>query len=127
MSESLYSQKMVDAIETLYGKYNKRPEMKIVPNLYKKYGCWGQTTYLRDIHEPVLIEIDQDVFQNNPKEGLTTVVHEMLEWRGIERGEQFPHQFAEQSQDSILSVAALTPMDYILQQRPLLSLILRGY
>jgi len=127
MSESLYSQKIVDAIETLYGKYKKRPEMKVVTDLYKTYGCWGQTTYLRDAHEPVLIEIDQNIFENNTKEGLTTVVHEMLEWRGIERGEQYPHWFAEQAQDSILSVAALTPIDYFLQKRPLLSLIFRGY
>lgn len=127
MSESLYNQKIVDAIETLYGQYSRRPEMKVTPNLYKTFGCWGQTTYLRETHTPVLIEIDQDLFQNNQREGLTTVVHEMLEWRGIERAEQFPHSWAEQNQDSILAVAALKPMDYLLQNHPFLSILLRGY
>lgn len=127
MSESLYSQKIVDAIETLYGKYTNKPILKVVPDLYKKYGCWGQTTYLRQANQPVMIEIDQDLLQNNPTEGLTTVVHEMLEWRGIERAEEFPHWFAEKSQDSILAVAALTPMDYFLQKHPVLSRIFRGY
>lgn len=127
MSESLYNQKIVDAIETLYGQYQHKPTMKVAPNLYKTFGCWGQTTYLRETHTPVLIEIDQDLFENNQREGLTTVVHEMLEWRGIERNEQFPHLWAEQNQESILAVAGLTPMDYFLQTHPVLSVILRGY
>ena len=127
MSESLHNQKIVDAIETLHGQYQRKPTMKVVPNLYKTFGCWGQTTYLRETHTPVLIEIDKDLFENNQREGLTTVVHEMLEWRGIERNEQFPHLWAEQNQDSILAVAGLTPMDYLLHNHPVLSIILRGY
>lgn len=123
----LYNQKIVNAIETLFGAYNAPPQMKVTSNLYKKYGCWGQTTYLRESKTPILIEVDEDLFENNKTEGLTTVVHEMLEWRAIEKGEQFPHQFAEQNQNSILAVSNLTPMDYLLQRHPVLSLIIRGY
>lgn len=126
-TEQLYNQKAIDAIETLFGPYQQKPQMKLTPNLYKKYGAWGQTTYIRESRLPILIEIDEDLFDKSPLEGMTTVVHEMLEWRGIERGESFPHQFAETHQTAILPVAMLTPLDYILQRHPLLSVIIRGY
>lgn len=128
MSEpELYNQKLVGEIETRFGSFTKAPQLKLTENLYNKYGCWGQTTYLRETHTPMLIEVDKDLFENNPAEGLTTVVHEMLEWRGIERNEPFPHLFAEKNQQALLSVASLTPLDYVLSKRPILSLIIRGY
>jgi len=123
----LYNQKIKGEIEKRFGSYEVPPTMQLTDNLYNKYGCWGQTTYLRETHTPIIIEVDKDLFDTSPTEGLTTVVHEMLEWRGIERKEPFPHLWAEQNQGAILNVASLTPLDYWLSQRPLLSLLVRGY
>jgi hypothetical protein len=128
MSESeLYNEKVVNAIEGMFGDYERPPKLKTTKNLYKTYGAWGQTTYIKESKLPILIEVDEDLLVENPREGVATIVHEMLEWRGIERGEEFPHFFAESNQDEIIPVAMLTPLDYFLHSHPILSLIIRGY
>lgn len=120
-----YYKTIVNAIEERFGKYFYTPRIILKPDLYKTSGALGQTLFLRsDGAEPVLIEIDSDIWHNRPQMGLETLIHELLEWRFIERGEKYPHFMSETHTPEILAAilqpAQLTLIDLFLQRHPML-------
>jgi len=121
-----YDSRLISEIEYRFGPYRSQPKIVLTPDLYKRLGAWGQTSFIRDGY-PVIIEIDRDIYLNNPALGKEVLVHELLEWRMIERGEKYPHYLAEKYTHEILARANITPLDLFLQRRPLLRLLLRGY
>lgn len=126
-----YYQPIIEAIENRFGKYQYTPRVVLIPDLYKTYGALGQTTFLRTRDgTPVLIEIDADIWHNRPALGLETLVHELLEWRFIERGEEHPHFLSETYTPEILAdvsgVATVSIFDIFLQRHPIIRRILLG-
>jgi hypothetical protein len=115
------------AVENRFGPYRYKPRVVIKPNLYKMYGSLGQTQFLKtEDGTPVLIEVDEDVWKK-PHLGIETLVHELLEWKFIESGEQFPHYLSETYTPEILGKATRTALDVFLQEHSILRRILRGY
>lgn len=99
-----YYKPIIQAIESHFGRYEYTPRVIIQPGLYKTYGALGETEFIRtEDGTPVLIRIDADIWHGRPQLGLETLVHELLEWRAVERGEEYPHFFAEQNTPLILS------------------------
>lgn len=122
-----YDQRIITEIERRWGPYTYTPRIKLTPNLYKRLGAYGQTTFIStEDGRPVLIEIDKDIYLNNPALGIEVLTHELLEWCAVERGEEFPHYFAEKHTPEVLKVAMATPLSVFLERRPLLRFLLRG-
>lgn len=134
-----YYQPIIQSIESHFGKYEYTPRVIIQPGLYKTYGALGETEFVRTADgTPVLIRIDADVWHSRPQQGLETLIHELLEWRAVERGEEYPHFFAEQNTPLILSEVTqkirsqatfgqpITLFDLILARFPLLRQIVKG-
>jgi len=126
ISLEAYDSLLIGEIEHRFGPYITQPKIVLSPDIYKRLGAWGQTTFIRDGY-PVMIEIDRDIYQKNPALGKEVLCHELLEWRMIERGEKYPHYLAEKYTNEILARANITPIDVFLSRRPLLRLLLRGY
>jgi hypothetical protein len=104
-----YYQPIIKVIESHFGKYEYTPRVVITPGLYKMYGALGETQFIKTTDgQPVLIQIDADIWHNRPQLGLETLVHELLEWKAIEMGQQYPHAFAEQYTPMILSEISTT-------------------
>ena len=121
-------QAFIKAIEERFGPYKYKPRVVITPNLYKKYGALGQTTFTKTADgTPVLIEIDADIWYNKPRLGRETLVHELLEWKFIEQGEEYPHHMSERYTPEIFGVASRTWLDVFLEEHPLIRRIVRGY
>lgn len=126
-----YYKPIIEAIEAKFGEYKYTPRVVLTPNLYKSYGALGETTFLKTRDgTPVLIEIDADVWHNRPKLGLETLVHELLEWKFIEMGEEYPHFLSETYTPEILAeisgVATVSALDIFLQRHPIIRRILLG-
>jgi len=118
---------IIETIENRFGRYRYKPRVAIKPDLYKKYGALGQTTFVKTADgTPVLIEIDADVWQK-PHLGLETLTHELLEWHAIEQGEEFSHFWAEQHTQEIFGQAARTIIDVFFANHPFLRRLVRGY
>lgn len=132
MSEAYYLspseyEAYIKAVEQRFGPYHYKPRVVVKPNLYKMYGSLGQTQFLKtEDGTPVLIEIDKDVWKK-PHLGTETLVHELLEWKFIEAGEEFPHYLSETYTPEILGKATRTFIDIFFQQYPILRRILKGY
>jgi hypothetical protein len=104
-----YYQPIIEAIEAHFGKYEYTPRVVITPGLYKRYGALGETQFIKTADgQPVLIQIDADIWHNRPQLGMETLVHELLEWKAIEMGQPYPHAFAEQYTPIILSEVTAT-------------------
>jgi hypothetical protein len=117
----------IKAIEKRFGPYRYRPRVVVKPNLYKMYGSLGQTQFLKTTDgTPVLIEIDEDIWKR-PYLGIETLVHELLEWKFIEAGEEFPHYLSETYTPEILGKATRTFIDFFFQQHPVFRRFLMGY
>jgi len=131
-----YYEPVIKAIESHFGKYKHVPRVVIVPDLYKMYGALGETQFVkRTDGQPVIINIDADVWHNKPQLGIETLVHELLEWRFIEKGEKYTHSLSEQYTPMILSEVLQTSalqrqtislLDTLLIRFPLLRRILLG-
>jgi len=109
---------LVESIEAQFGSYKNRPQVTLIPDLYKKTGAWGITTYTE--RTPLGIEVDENLFIYNPALGQSVTVHELLEWKAVEKGELYPHWFAEQNTPKILKMANIRPLDVLLEKRPVL-------
>jgi hypothetical protein len=104
-----YYQPIIKAIESHFGKYEYTPRVVITPGLYKMYGALGETQFIKTADgQPVLIQIDADIWHNRPQLGLETLVHELLEWKAVEMNQPYPHAFAEQYTPMILSEVTAT-------------------
>jgi hypothetical protein len=126
-----YYQPIIEAIEAHFGKYQYAPRVVLTPGLYKSYGALGETHFIRrGDGQPVLTQIDADIWHNRSYLGLETLVHELLEWRFIERGEQYPHFLSEQNTPIILSevleTSQQTLVDAFLQRHALIRRIILG-
>lgn len=106
----------VQSIESQFGPYKTRPNATLVPDLYKKSGAWGITTYTGTT--PLRIEVDENLFIYNPALAQKVTVHELLEWKAVERGETYPHWFSEKNTPEILKMANIRPLDVILENWP---------
>jgi len=106
----------IRSIESQFGTYRQRPRVTLVPDLYKKNGAWGITTFTG--RTPLSIEIDENLFVYNPTLARSVAVHELLEWKAVERGEQFPHWFSESHTPDILQRSDIRPADVLLENFP---------
>ena len=120
--------KIIAEIERRLGPYQTKPKVTVVPDLYKKTGALGTTTYL-DVPNgvPKIIEIDENLFIYNEPAAYRVLTHELLEWRFIERGEQYHHYMAEKYSQDILTTVDITPIQILLWNRPILRRALLGY
>lgn len=126
-----YYNSIIEAIEKRFGKYFYTPRIVLKPDLYNTSGALGQTLFLRsDGSEPVVIEIDSDIWHNRPQLGIETLVHELLEWKMIEKGEKYPHMLAERFTPvvlaEVLKPAQLTLVDLFLQRHPVIRRVILG-
>ena len=107
---------LIKTVESKFGAYKTQPNVTLIPDLYKKTGAWGITSYTGNT--PLFIEIDENLFIYNPNLGHSVTVHELLEWRAVERGEVYPHWFSEQNTPEILKMANIRPVDVLLESWP---------
>lgn len=106
----------IQTIESQLGPYKTRPKVTLAPNLYKKSGAWGITTYTGNT--PLSIEVDENLFIYNPTLAQSVTVHELLEWKAVERDEIYPHWFSETHTADILKMSNIRPADLLLERWP---------
>lgn len=106
----------IQSIESQFGAFKTPPRVTLVPDLYKKSGAWGITTYTGNT--PLSIEVDENLFIYNPALARSVTVHELLEWKAVERAEPYPHWFSEKNTSEILKMSNIRPMDVMLENWP---------
>lgn len=85
---------ITDVIKRKFGQYDTPPGILLVRKLTEKCGCWGQVHRFGD-GRPTLIFLDE-------RAPLSSLVHELLEWRFLEGDEEYSHLKAMRNESRIM-------------------------